>query len=117
MKWPLEIVWLGDEIRSRLALLGSPSTAAVRAIRREFSRRIANAKADSVIQLALYLLESNSDLLRFFSYEMVSKHRLASKELTTDDLLNLGKGLSSWSSVDCFANIPLWPHVGTRQTL
>jgi hypothetical protein len=111
MKRSPEIVRLGNEIRSRLDLLSAPSTAAVRAIRREFSCGIANAAPESVIQLALHLLEETSDLLRFFSYEMVSNHRLASERLTTDDLLKLGRGLGSWSSVDCFAMYlsgPMW---------
>jgi 3-methyladenine DNA glycosylase AlkD len=111
MKRSPEIVRLGNEIRSRLDLLSSPSTAAVRAIRREFSSRIANAAPETIIQLALHLIEENSDLLRFVSYELVSKHRLASEQLTTDDLLKLGNGLNSWSSVDCFAiylSGPMW---------
>jgi 3-methyladenine DNA glycosylase AlkD len=83
----------------------------VRAIRREFSRRIASAAPESVIQLALHLLDTDSDLLRFFSYEIVSYHKLAFEQLTTDDLLKLGRGLNSWSSVDCFAMYlsgPIW---------
>jgi 3-methyladenine DNA glycosylase AlkD len=103
MKRSPEIVRLGKEICSRLDPLKAPSTAAVRTIRREFSHRVANATPENIIHLALHLLQESSDLLRFFSYELVSKHRLASEQLTPDDLLNLGKGLNSWSSVDCFA--------------
>jgi len=111
MKRSPEIVRLAKEIRSRLDLLNAPNTAAVRAIRREFSRRTASSAPESVIRLALYLLEENSDLLRFFSYEIVSHHKLASEQLTMDDLFKLGKGLNSWSSVDCFAMYlsgPMW---------
>lgn len=111
MKRSPEIARLGNEIRSRLDLLAAPSTPVVRAIRREFSRRIAKTEPESVIQLALHLLEEKSGLLRFFSYELVSNHRLASAQLTTEDLLKLGKGLNSWSSVDCFAiylSGPMW---------
>jgi hypothetical protein len=75
MKRSAEIVRLGNEIRSRLDLLSAPSTAAVRAIRREFSHRIKNEPPEIVIQVALHLIEENSGLLRFFSYELVSKHR------------------------------------------
>jgi 3-methyladenine DNA glycosylase AlkD len=111
MKRSPEIVRLAKEIRSRLDLLNAPNTAAVRAIRREFSRRIASSAPESVIRLALYLLEENSDLLRFFSYEIVSHHKLASEQLTMDDLFKLAKRLNSWSSVDCFAMYlsgPMW---------
>jgi 3-methyladenine DNA glycosylase AlkD len=111
MKRSPEIVRLAREIHSRLDLLSVPTTAAVRATRREFSRRIAGAAPESVIQLALHLLDENSDLLRFFSYEIITHHKLASNQLTMDDLLKLGKGLNSWSSVDCFAMYlsgPMW---------
>ena len=115
MKSSAENIRLAKEIRSRLDLLTVPNTAAVRTIRREFSSRIARTAPESVVQLALYLLSQNSDLLRFFSYELVSHHRAALEQLTTDDLLKLGKGLNSWSSVDCFAMYlsgPLWARGG-----
>ncbi len=111
MKQSPEIVRLAREIRSQLSLMTSPTTAAVRATRREFSRRIAGAAPESVFQLALHLLDENSDLLRFFAYELITHHKLASKQLTIDDLLKLGRGLASWSSVDSFAMYlsgPMW---------
>jgi 3-methyladenine DNA glycosylase AlkD len=111
MKPSSENVRLAKEIHARLDQLAVPTTPMVRAIRREFSRRIADAPPEGVVQLALHLLDRNSDLLRFFSYELLSRHRPALERLTTDDLLKLGKGLNSWSSVDCFAMYlsgPLW---------
>ena len=111
MKPSPENVRLAREIKARLDQLTAPNTPMVRAIRREFSRRIADAPPESVVELALQLLNQKSDLLRFFSYELLSRHRLALEQLTTDDLLKLGKGLDSWSSVDCFAMYlsgPLW---------
>ncbi len=111
MKDSPETVRLAGEIRSRIAKLPVPNTPAVRAIRREFSRRIASAEAESVVQLALHLLAENSDLLRFFSYEIVSHHRLAWKQIATADLLRFGKELNSWSAVDSFAMLlsgPMW---------
>jgi DNA alkylation repair enzyme len=111
MRPSAENIRLAKEIHRRLELLRVPSTAVVRAIRREFSARIASTAPESVVQLALHLLSQNSDLLRFFSYELVSHHRPALEQLTKADLLKLGKGLNSWSSVDCFAMYlsgPLW---------
>ncbi len=111
MKPSPENVRLTKEILARLNQQTVVSTPMIRAIRREFSRRIADAPPDSVVELALHLLNQNSGLLRFFSYELISHHRLAFERLTTDDLLQLGKGLNSWSSVDCFAMYlsgPLW---------
>ena len=67
MKPSAENIRLAKEIHSRLDLLTVPNTAAVRAIRREFSARIASAAPESVVQLALHLLDQDSVLLRFFS--------------------------------------------------
>ena len=106
-----ETMRLAREIHSRIRRLPVPNTPAVRAIRREFSRRLASAAPDSVVQLALRLLAENSVLLRFFSYEIVSHHRLAWEQLTTADLLKFGKELNSWSAVDSFAMLlsgPMW---------
>jgi 3-methyladenine DNA glycosylase AlkD len=102
---------LAKEIHARLNQLTVLSTPMIRGIRREFSRRIADAPPENVVQLALHLLNQNSDPLRFLSYELISHHRPAFEQLRTDDLLKFGKGLNSWSSVDCFAMYlsgPLW---------
>jgi len=111
MKMPPEIVSLTEEIRSRSSQLAVPNAVSLRAIRREISRRIANASPQSVIQLGLHLLTKPTDLMRFFSYEIVSRHRLAFEQLTADDLLKFGEGINSWGSVDCFAMYlsgPMW---------
>jgi 3-methyladenine DNA glycosylase AlkD len=111
MKQLPETACLAREICSRLSLLTAPDTAALRRVRQEFSRRIVHAAPQSVVQLALHLLADDSDLLRFVAYEIVSHHKLTFDQLTRDDLLKLGAGLNSWSSVDCFAMYlsgPMW---------
>lgn len=111
MKLQPEIVCLAEEIRSRSSQLAVPNAVSVRAIRREISHRIAKASPQSVVQLALHLLSKPTDLMRFFSYEIVSCHRLAFEQLTLDDLLKFGEGINSWGSVDCFAMYlsgPMW---------
>jgi 3-methyladenine DNA glycosylase AlkD len=113
MKPSPENVRLAKEIHDRLDRLTAPGTPVIRTIRKEFSRRIADAAPESVVQLALHLVDRNSDVLRFFSYELVNRHRPALEQLTASNLLKLGKGLNSWSSVDCFAMYlsgPLWAH-------
>jgi 3-methyladenine DNA glycosylase AlkD len=110
MKYSPETAVLAREIHSRIRRLPVRNTPSVRAIRREFSRRIASATPENVVQVALLLTE-NSDLLRFFAYEIVRHHKLAWEQLTTAELLKLGSGLSSWSAVDCFATLlsgPMW---------
>ncbi|MGO9317026.1 MAG: DNA alkylation repair protein [Terracidiphilus sp.] len=111
MKPKPEIVCLAEEIHSRLNQLAVPNAAALHALRREFSLRIANASPQSVVQLALRLLTLRSDFLRIISYELVSRHRPAFEQLTADDLLKFGAGINCWSTVDCFAMYlsgPMW---------
>ena len=105
---------LAGEIHSRLGLVGS-DTASVRGVRREFSRRIAGMEAEGVVGLALELLRRDSGVMRFFVYELVSCHRGAMAAITTEDLIRLGEGIGSWSSVDCFAMYltgPVWARGG-----
>jgi 3-methyladenine DNA glycosylase AlkD len=111
MKPRPEIIALAEEIHSRLSQLAVPNAVSFRAIRREISRQIANASPRSVIQLGLHLLTWRSDLMRAFSYELVSQHRLAFEQLTANDLLKFGEGIHNWNTVDCFAMYlsgPMW---------
>jgi len=111
MKQSPEVECLVIEVHSKLAALPVRNTAEVRSTRREFSRRIVSKAPETVIQLALRLLDEDSELLRFFSYEMVRNHKVAWASLTSDDVPKLGTRLNSWSSVDCFAMYisgPMW---------
>jgi 3-methyladenine DNA glycosylase AlkD len=102
---------LGGEIRSRIAQLPAPNTAAVRNVRREFSRRMDDTARDTIIELALLLVDEETDLHRFVAYEIVKHHKATFASLSADDLLKLGQGLKSWSSVDCFGlylSGPMW---------
>ncbi len=111
MKPKPEVVSLAEEIRSRVSQMAVPNAASFRAIRRDISHRIANASPQSVIQLGLHLLTTPSDLMRAMSYEILIHHKLAFEQLTADDLLKFGEGISSWSTVDCFAMYlsgPMW---------
>jgi hypothetical protein len=85
MKPSPENVRLAKEIHGRLNQLTVPSTALVRAIRKEFSGRITDSPPESVVQLALHLLNQNSDLLRFslMSCLAVTGPRSSNSPLTT----------------------------------
>lgn len=98
-----EIVAIAKEISSRLDQLAAPATAEVRSIRREISGRIGRETPESIHKLALILLREDSGTLRFIAYEILSHHRAAFEQLTADDIVKLGNGLDSWSSVDTFA--------------
>jgi 3-methyladenine DNA glycosylase AlkD len=94
---------LAGEINSRLAALSIRTAEAMRAIRRQYSQRLATAKPGFVIRLSLRVLVEPDPLCRFVAYELISHHRPAFESLTPDQVLRLGHGLDSWNSVDGFA--------------
>ncbi len=104
---PIDIGQLAEEIDARLQALPSLKTEPVRAVRREFSMRIAGASPQEVIMLALRLLAR----YRFVAYELVHYHRAALHSLEEHELELLGSGIASWDAVDtfaCYLSGPAW---------
>jgi 3-methyladenine DNA glycosylase AlkD len=94
---------IAREIQARVEALPALKTQAIRAIRREFSKRLANEEPDFVMKLALQLLALPSFTFRFIAYELVQHHPATASSLDVTDLERLGNGMDSWGSVDCFA--------------
>ncbi len=108
---PDSIENIAAEIRTRLLLLSEKNTESIRAVRREFSKRLAKAQSDFVFQLTLLLLKHEKTVPRFFAYELVQHHRGARHSLNSRKLKLLGEGIDSWTAVDtfaCFLSGPAW---------
>lgn len=98
-------------IDSRLAVQPSLSIAQIRAIRRNFSKQLANTSPEFVVNLALQLIDGSDTTKRFLAYELVQHHRGALQSLTARRLVELGQGIASWSDVDmfaCYLSGPVW---------
>jgi 3-methyladenine DNA glycosylase AlkD len=93
---------LATEITRRIHALPSLKTESVRAVRREYSKRLTNSPAEYVIDLALQLLDKPG-IHRFVAYELIKHHRSAATSLRERALEQLGRGMDEWSEVDCFA--------------
>jgi 3-methyladenine DNA glycosylase AlkD len=91
-----------SEIAERIRALPTTKTAVVRAVRREFSKRLAKSPAAFVIEIALRLLREPA-IHRFVAFELVQHHRAAASSLRQKELELFGRGMSEWSEVDCFA--------------
>jgi 3-methyladenine DNA glycosylase AlkD len=91
------------EISSRLEALPVADAESIRAVRREFSERLAMASAKDLCAVALGVLGSPTARHRLTAYELVSHHRPALASLGIHDLERLGQGLSDWAAVDTFA--------------
>ena len=99
------------EITRRVALLDSHTTESIRALRREFSKRLAKSPRRFVVDLALVILSKQSIEHRFLAYELVCHHRAALASLTEKDIKLFGRGIDSWASVDmfgCYLAGPAW---------
>jgi len=102
---------LASEIRARLAALPTRRVPAMRALRREYSRRLKAAPARAVVGTALALLDGAGLDERFVAYELVLFHPAALASLTQRDLLRFGRGMDSWGAVDtfgCYLSGPAW---------
>jgi 3-methyladenine DNA glycosylase AlkD len=97
----VEIV--AEEFSERVFLLEHFTTEAIRALRREFSKRVAKSPARFVVEVALRLLDKHTMEHRFVAYELVCHHRAALASLTEKDIKLFGAGICSWDSVDMFA--------------
>jgi 3-methyladenine DNA glycosylase AlkD len=100
---PGHVAELTAEILARVQTLPFPNTTGVRNVRREFSKRLAAAEPDFILDLALSLMKLPAFEFRFIAYELVQHHRAAFKRLGVKALEKLGEGMDNWAAVDCFA--------------
>lgn len=92
-----------EEIQARVNALSEVKTQDVRALRRDFSKRLANADSDFVVKLAVNLRRLPAFEYRFIAYELVQHHRSTASSLDAATLEKLGHGMNSWGAVDCYA--------------
>jgi 3-methyladenine DNA glycosylase AlkD len=98
---------LADEIARQIAALPAPTTAAIRGVRRDHSRRLRTAPAAEVLALVDVLVERH----RWVAYELVHHHRDALAALDVHAVERLGRGIDSWGAVDAFGRLisgPAW---------
>lgn len=97
------------EIDAEIRGLQAQNTPNVRAIRREYSRKLRQADGAFVLELARELVFNYG--YRGFPYELIRYHKAAFESLGAAELEELGRGIDSWWSVDSLARIlagPAW---------
>jgi len=85
------------------------STAAIRLLRRGYSRELQGESRGVVLGVAMALVEG--DELRWLAYELVRYHKGAFERIDGAELERLGRGIDSWDDVDSFARTlsgPAW---------
>src|SRR4030095_2780772 len=88
-----------DRLVEKLPLRNVPS---VRAIRREFSKRLANWPAPDMLNLVESLIAAPSWPRRLIGFELLANHRQAFSRLNDKRIDRLAKGLADWGSIDLF---------------
>jgi 3-methyladenine DNA glycosylase AlkD len=91
------------EIVTRLRQLPDLNTQSVRCLRRRFTKHLAKAEPEVVVQIARRLLARTGFHYRFVAYELISHHRKALHSLQKHELVELADTLDSWAAVDTFA--------------
>src|SRR5258706_13551795 len=92
-----------EEISSRIFLLESFTTESIRALRREFSKRLAKSPPRFVVKVAPLLLDKRTMGHRVVAYELVCPHHGALASLGQKDIRLFGNGIGSWGSVEMFS--------------
>ena len=115
----LEPAVLAGRFLAELDALPVASTEPIRALRRDYSRRLKSASSAYVWEFVLALqpiLRRGTPQragLRWVVCVFVADHRTAFESVDADRLEGLGAGMQSWDEVDAFARIlagPAWLH-------
>ena len=102
---------IAEEIIKRLRQMRGRSTQEIRAVRREFTKRLKSSPPDEVMGIAEKLLESPEGPHRWVPYELIHHHKPALAQVKAESLERLGQGISSWDQTDVFGLYlagPVW---------
>ncbi|HLJ48785.1 MAG TPA: DNA alkylation repair protein [Bryobacteraceae bacterium] len=90
-----------QDVLAAIGRVQPPSTAALRRLRRTLSKDLANCGRTEVLKLANEIIDTQR--FRWFAYEIVKNHAPTAGALSVTEVKHLGRGISDWGSVDCFA--------------
>lgn len=85
--------------------------AALHALRRQWSKRLADRPGRDVVRIGLRLVERDEPACRFLGCAFIFHHQDALNHLGPTTIARLGRGIDSWGDVDVFAGYiagPAW---------
>lgn len=100
---------IAARMEADIRALPARNTAAVRAVRRRYSRALRDAPAGTVFDVARQL--TRRDNQRWLAYELIREHKAAFRAVDEARLLEFGRGMSGWDVVDSFGRTlsgPAW---------
>lgn len=98
----MNIAALVEAIEARVERMPVRNAPSLRALRREYSKRIEAIEALDVVKIAAALI-ARRRVPRFIADELISSRPDALGTLDRTQIERLGSGISSWDQVDCFA--------------
>ncbi len=107
---PMDIAALIAEMEGRVASMPVRNTPALRALRREYSKRIEAMSPGDVVKIAGALV-AHGRVPRFLGDELIASRPDALEALDRSQLEKLGSNISSWDEVDsfaCYVSGPAW---------
>ena len=100
---------IASEMDAEIGALPVRNTPNVRAVRHKYSRILKQAPPEFILDLARELLENYGH--RSVAYELIQAHKAAFQSIGAAELLEFGRGINSWWSVDAFGRTlagPAW---------
>jgi 3-methyladenine DNA glycosylase AlkD len=100
---------LARSIVNEISTLSIQNTPNIRAIRRKYSRKLKNADAKLILNLAKEIFKNYA--YRWVAFELIRSHKAAFQCIGETELQEFSGGLNSWGAVDSFAGIlagPAW---------
>ena len=100
---------VASAIDAEIGALAVRNTPNVRAVRLKYSRMLKQAPPGFILDLARELLENYGH--RSVAYELIQAHKAAFQSIGGAELLEFGRGINSWWSVDAFGRTlagPAW---------
>ena len=104
-----EVTKIASEMDAEIGALPVRNTPSVRAVRRKYSRMLKQAPPEFILDLARELLANYGH--RSVAYELIKAHKAAFKSIGAAEILEFGRGINSWWSVDAFGRTlagPAW---------
>jgi 3-methyladenine DNA glycosylase AlkD len=105
----IDVGAIAAEIDAAVRALPARNTPNERKVRRRYSKRLADAPAAQMVELAHVLREAYGQ--RWLGLELLRYHRAGFASLGPQEVEALGQGIDSWSAVDTFARTiagPAW---------
>ena len=94
---------LSSSILRDLRSVDVRTVPALRPIRRKWSKELASASPQEILQVARGILASGEAEFRFIAYELVHFHKPARKSLQKGEVEVLAHEMQSWDAVDAFS--------------